>query len=104
MLCLMAKNKKKSLFLQDSNLIKDQDGSAALSSSDRALRHGELKQLRSIKRDYHLAAPRKKKFLKLEDSEYAIDDGDDEEGDGSVDIRDVEFRLRNDASQVKVIN
>jgi hypothetical protein len=51
-----------------------------------------------------MSAPRKKKFLKLEDSEYAIDGADDDEDnqDAPLDIRDVEFRLRNDAYQVKV--
>lgn len=67
------------------------------------MRHGEVKQLRSIKRDFHMSAPRKKKFLKLEHSDYAIDDDDAEADDGPLDIRDVEFRLRHDAHQVKVI-
>lgn len=51
-----------------------------------------------------MAAPRKKRFLKLEDSEYSVDDPENEEDDADapVDIRDVEFRLRNDANQVKV--
>jgi len=91
------------LLFQDSNLIKEQQG-FSLSSNDRAMRHGELKQLRSLKREYHQAAPRKKKYLKLEDSEHGLgnDEDSDQETDGQIDIRDVDFRLRNDSHQVKV--
>jgi hypothetical protein len=51
-----------------------------------------------------MAAPRKKKFLKLEDGEYGggEDAASDQEEDAEPDIKDIEFRLRNDSSQVKV--
>lgn len=52
-----------------------------------------------------MTAPRKKKFLKLnEDYGQGEDDlPSDNDADGDIDIRDVEFRLRNDFQQVKVI-
>lgn len=91
--------------LKDAGLIKEREGVAA-SSAERAMRHGEVKQLRSLKKEYHMAAPRKKKFLKLdedygqgEDHDSDAEDGGD---DGDIDIKDVEFRLRNDSRQVKV--
>lgn len=67
------------------------------------MRHGEVKQLRSMKKDYHMAAPKKKKFLKL--NEYygqGEDFSENEADDENIDIKDVEFRLRNDSRQVKV--
>jgi len=76
---------------------------AQMSSNERAMRHGELKHLRSLKKEFHMAAPRKKKILKFEDG---VDAGDVSDGEGAggdnIDIRDVEFRLRNDHKQVKV--
>lgn len=78
---------------------------ASMSSSERAMRHGEVKQLRTLKKEYHMAAPRKKKFLKL-DEDYAQGEdnlpSENEGDDGEIDIKDVEFRLKNDSRQVKV--
>jgi hypothetical protein len=74
-----------------------------MSSTERSMRHGEVKQLRSLKKDYHMAAPRKKKILKFEDGVDAGDGSDQEEDNADIDIRDVEFRLRNDSRQVKVL-
>jgi len=87
---------------QDSGLINKKESTLQLSSSERSMRHGEVKQLRLLKKEYHMAAPRKKKVLKFEDGIDAAD-GSDQEGDNDgIDIRDVEFRLRNDTKQVKV--
>jgi len=66
------------------------------------MRHGELKQLRALKKEYHSSGPRNKKVLKLD--EMSFGDGEDKEDamdDGSIDIKDVDFRMRNDASQLK---
>jgi len=94
---------KNNVNLQDSNLIKEEETLvAAMSSSDRAMRHGELKQLRALKKEYHMAAPRKKKFLKLEESEYGIENPNSDQEEVEPDIRDIEFRLKNDSGQVKV--
>ena len=104
--------------LQDAKLLPDSAGgfegrdasAAAMSSAERSARYGELKQLRTLRREHRLAAPRKKKVLKLEsgsgfdaaDVELSDEDGGTAGGgDGAVDIRDVEFRLRHDSRQVR---
>ena len=71
---------------------------SSMSSSDRSLRHGELKLLRSLKRSYKQNDSRKIKQLKIdEDSGIHIDEDKD---DGEIDIKDIEFRMKNDFSQV----
>jgi hypothetical protein len=84
---------------QDSGLLQNKDDAKQLSSSERALRHGELKVLRTLKRSFKEAGPRKRKVLKVDTWEIG-EEGADEPGD--IDIRDVEFRLSNDSSQVQV--
>lgn len=69
-----------------------------MSSAERALRHGELKLLRSIKKSIQEEAPRKRRTLKM-DNTWTIGDEDDA---SAVDIRDVDFRLKNDQSQLQV--
>jgi len=69
-------------------------GDAGLTSAERMARHGELRQLREMKRDIK-KTERKKKTLKV---------GEDQDGDVDddvKDIKDVEFRMRNDAGQVR---
>lgn len=64
-----------------------------LSSGERAMRHGELKQLKSMR--YKLkneSKARTRKRLKYEMYGTGEDDGTDEK----TDIRDVEFRIAND--------
>lgn len=70
-----------------------------MSSAERAMRHGELKLLKSMKRTYNQTAPRKRKQLKMDLFEIEFEDNDN--NDGEIDIKDVEFRLRNDSSQVQ---
>lgn len=70
-----------------------------MSSAERAIRYGELKLLKSLKRTYKQKAPRKRKQLKLETFNiYSEDDAHDDDG---IDIKDVEFRMKNDSSQVQ---
>lgn len=84
--------------LQDCGLLKDlEQPNEKMTSSERAMRHGELKLLRSMKREYQNAAPRKRTLLKVDPFEVC---GEDEEKQG-VDIKDVEFRMRNDSNQVQ---
>ncbi|KAK3910448.1 putative ATP-dependent RNA helicase DHX34 [Frankliniella fusca] len=84
--------------LQDCGLLKDlEQPSEKMTSSERAIRHGELKLLRSMRREYQNAAPRKRTLLKVDPFEVC---GEDEEKQG-VDIKDVEFRMRNDSNQVQ---
>ena len=71
-----------------------------MSSADRTKRHGELKTLREMKKEYHKQeAPnsRQKKMLKMK---MFDDAGDDEGQDDKLDIRDIEFRMRNDRGKV----
>lgn len=83
--------------LQDCGLLKDMEQpNEKMTSSQRAVRHGELKLLRSMKRDFQNAAPRKRTLLKVDPFEVC----GEEEQEG-VDIKDVEFRMRNDSSQVQ---
>ena len=70
-----------------------------LSGSERQIRLGEVKQLKGIKREYHQTVPKKRKILELNSGE---DPDEEEEAESQIDIRDVEFRLRNDTEKVKV--
>lgn len=69
-----------------------------MSSGERAIRHGELRQLKELKRAHKFEAPRKKKLLKSDPWGLETDDVDDQ----SVDIRDVDFRLSHDPSKINV--
>jgi len=71
-----------------------------MTSSERALRHGELKLLRDMKKSHKEENARKRKVLKKD--MWEIEDNLDAEDD-SVDIRDIDFRLRHNQRQVKVI-
>ena len=68
-----------------------------MTSSERLMRHGELKLLRSLKRSYKQSDSRKRKQLKLDEDHITIDN---EKEDEEIDIKDVEFRMKNDFSQV----
>ncbi|GAB0088574.1 probable ATP-dependent RNA helicase DHX34 [Sergentomyia squamirostris] len=85
--------------LTDCGLL-DTDGGRkkAMTSAERTIRHGELKQLKQLRREHRMETPKKRKLLKT-DSWQA--DGEDKEQDSSVDIRDVEFRLSNDHSKMR---
>ncbi|XP_076646959.1 putative ATP-dependent RNA helicase DHX34 [Halictus rubicundus] len=87
--------------LQDCNLLKGlPEVNSTMSSADRAIRYGELKLLKSLKRTYKQSAPRKRKQLKLESFNIHLED-DDHDDDEGIDIKDVEFRMKNDPSQVQ---
>ena len=74
-----------------------------MTSAERSARYGELKQLRKLKRAHQNENVRKPKILKA-DSGFEVEFHDFEEEDTSTDVRDIEFRLKNDLSQVKVSN
>ncbi|GAB6031229.1 hypothetical protein CHUAL_009042 [Chamberlinius hualienensis] len=81
--------------LKDANLLeigKESNGSN-LSGAERAQRHGELKRLKEAKKEYH-RAPKRRKLLKVGDE---VDDTDD----NGFDIRDIDFHIQNDKSQIK---
>ena len=97
--------------LSDAGLLPGQDLKRNnSSSSQRAVRHGELQHLRTLKRDLIRSGQRKRKILKLGDDIDDMDE-DDEENSGetempsgaNADIRDVEFRLQHDSSTVKAL-
>jgi ATP-dependent RNA helicase DHX34 len=69
-----------------------------LTGVERSIRHGELKQLRELRKAHKMEAPKRRKLLKSDP--WGLEDNADE-GD-KVDIRDVEFRLKFDASKMNV--
>ncbi|XP_053949579.1 probable ATP-dependent RNA helicase DHX34 [Anastrepha ludens] len=86
--------------LESCNMTCKNDDSAPLTSAERARRHGEVRQLKAIKRKQKYQEPRKRKILKR--SSYG--GGDDEEcDDAGDDIRDVDFRLHHDAAKLEVL-
>ncbi|XP_052902856.1 probable ATP-dependent RNA helicase DHX34 [Anopheles moucheti] len=85
--------------LQDCGLMESQNNDH-LSSAERAIRNGELRQLKELRKAHRMEAPRKRKLLKS-DPWGLGEDGDEEADDGKVDIRDVEFRLSHDSSKLQ---
>lgn len=70
-----------------------------LSSEQRAIRHGELKQLKSLR--YKLKTEKKSERKQLK---YEVFDGEKEEEE-KTDLRDVEFRISNDFKRLqKLLN
>lgn len=68
-----------------------------LSSSERARRHGEVRMLKAIKRKQKYQEPRKRKLLKHNSNE-----NDEDFENAGDDIRDIDFRLYNDAAKLEV--
>lgn len=64
-----------------------------MTSAEKTIRHGELKQLRQLRREHRMESPKKRKLLKSDSWQI---ESEDNAGDSQVDIRDVEFRLSND--------
>ncbi|XP_076640084.1 putative ATP-dependent RNA helicase DHX34 [Colletes latitarsis] len=86
--------------LQDCSLLRCfPEPDSSMTSAERAIRHGELKLLKSLKRTYKQSGPRKRKQLKLESFDIQLEDNDHD--DGEIDIKDIEFRMRNDPNQVQ---
>uniref|UniRef100_A0A182YGA7 Uncharacterized protein n=1 Tax=Anopheles stephensi TaxID=30069 RepID=A0A182YGA7_ANOST len=85
--------------LQDCGLMEAQN-TDHLSSAERAIRNGELRQLKELRKAHRMEAPRKRKLLKS-DPWGLGEDGDEDADDGKVDIRDVEFRLSHDSSKLQ---
>ncbi|CAF4825543.1 unnamed protein product [Pieris macdunnoughi] len=84
--------------LQDNNLMEAPE-TESMTSTQRAMRHGQMKQLKDMRRQYKQKAAedsKKRKRLKV-DSWEIVDDKDD----NSMDIRDIEFRLSNDANRIQ---
>ncbi|CAH0399530.1 unnamed protein product [Chilo suppressalis] len=85
--------------LQDNNLTETPEPES-MSSAERAMRHGQLKQLKDMRRKYKQKAAedsKRKKRLKVDSWEIVDDKGEDD----TMDIRDIEFRLSNDAGRIR---
>lgn len=86
--------------MQECRLVKNEEKNMDdMTSAERALRYGELKLLRDMKKTHKEEDSRKRKVLKKD--MWEIEDNLDVEDD-SVDIRDIDFRLRHNQRQVKV--
>ncbi|XP_069180383.1 probable ATP-dependent RNA helicase DHX34 [Procambarus clarkii] len=72
---------------------------AHLTSAERAQRSGQLRQLRELKRELHKDRPRTAKVLKVSQGESIASDEDD----SRTDIKDVDFRIKNDQKQLQEI-
>lgn len=83
--------------LKDSELL-NIGNDEKLSASERIIRKGELRQLKQMQREHKHEAPKRRQLKKID--HYSIENED--EDDGSVDIRDVDFRLSHDASKIDV--
>ncbi|KAG6453031.1 hypothetical protein O3G_MSEX007941 [Manduca sexta] len=89
--------------LQDNNLMETQEPET-MSSAERALRHGQLKQLKDMRRQYKQKAAedlKRKKRLKMDSWEIVDERANDDDND--LDIRDIEFRMTNDASRIQAL-
>lgn len=87
--------------LGDAGLLKTSESSENLSSAERSARHGQMKQLRDLKKEYHKmegSSKKTKKFLKMRDMDTG---NDDNEEDDNLDIKDIEFRMKNDGLSVQ---
>ncbi|XP_036318535.1 probable ATP-dependent RNA helicase DHX34 [Rhagoletis pomonella] len=86
--------------LESCNMTCKNEDTTQLTSAERARRHGEVRQLRAMKRKQKYQEPRKRKILKH------ISYGGDEEFDDAAagdDIRDVDFRLQHDAGKLEIL-
>ncbi|KAJ2949643.1 hypothetical protein O0L34_g15568 [Tuta absoluta] len=86
--------------LQDNNLMETPEPES-MSSAERAMRHGQMKQLKDMRRKYKQKVAedsKRKKRLKV-DSWEIVDEREDE--DDPLDIRDIEFRMSNDAKRIQ---
>ncbi|KAJ0175217.1 hypothetical protein K1T71_009358 [Dendrolimus kikuchii] len=87
--------------LQDNNLMETMEPET-MSSAERALRHGQMKHLKDMRRQYKQKASedlKRKKRLKMDSWEIVDSNKDDE--DNALDIRDIEFRMTNDAKRIQ---
>ena len=83
--------------LETSGLLKSAE-TVPETGTGRTARHGEMKRLKSLKREYHMTE-RSRKTKKL----LTVGHQDSEEPEDSIDIKDIEFRLRNDAGRIQQV-
>ncbi|KAM3961684.1 LOW QUALITY PROTEIN: putative ATP-dependent RNA helicase DHX34 [Aphomia sociella] len=88
--------------LQDINMMETVEPET-MSSTERSLRHGQLKQLKDMRRQYkHKAAEESKRKKRLKMDSWEIVDEKDNDKD-AMDIRDIEFRMTNDAGRIRAL-
>ncbi|XP_077299574.1 putative ATP-dependent RNA helicase DHX34 [Arctopsyche grandis] len=89
--------------LQDCGLLEAAQPES-MSSADRALRHGQLKQLKDMRRKHRNQSAedsRKRKRLKMQMWELEDEFNEGNTDPNTIDIKDVEFRLDNDMRKVQ---
>ncbi|CAH2049462.1 unnamed protein product, partial [Iphiclides podalirius] len=88
--------------LQDNNLMESVEPES-MSSAERALRHGQMKQLKDLRRQYkQKSAEESKRRRRLKvDSWEVVEEGAGD--DHHLDIRDIEFRMTNDAQRIRAL-
>lgn len=74
------------------------DGDGNLSASERIIRKGELRQLKEMRRVHKNDAPKRRKLKQMD--VWTVEHEGQDEDDGKVDIRDIDFRLSHDASKI----
>ncbi|XP_041981061.1 probable ATP-dependent RNA helicase DHX34 [Aricia agestis] len=87
--------------LQDNNLMEAPE-KESMSSAERSQRHGQIKQLKDMRRKYKQQAAedlKKRKRLKVNTWEVVEEDKEDNE----LDIKDIEFRMTNDAGRIRAL-
>ncbi|KAH8238249.1 hypothetical protein KR032_001517 [Drosophila birchii] len=79
--------------------------SSQLTSAERATRHGELRQLKALKRRQRFEQPRQRKLLKHQHGRGGQEEEEEEHDEEQLgeDMRDVDFRLRHDARQLALL-
>ncbi|EDW66104.1 probable ATP-dependent RNA helicase DHX34 [Drosophila virilis] len=75
----------------------------ALNRTERARRHGELRQLKALKRRQRLEQPRQRKLLKRQHGAADTQQEEDDDAPDTEDMRDVDFRLRHDGRQLALL-
>lgn len=88
--------------LESCGMVVASDSDSQLTSAERATRHGELRQLKAMKRRQRFEQPRQRKLLKQSAGRVAEDEEEQEEAQGD-DMRDVDFRLRFDPRQLALL-
>ncbi|XP_052855573.1 probable ATP-dependent RNA helicase DHX34 [Drosophila gunungcola] len=89
--------------LESCGMVVPSSSGSQLTGAERATRHGELRQLKALKRRQRFEQPRQRKLLKQQQGaphEEEEEERSEEQGD---DMRDVDFRLRYDHRQLALL-
>ncbi|XP_063433122.1 probable ATP-dependent RNA helicase DHX34 isoform X3 [Mytilus trossulus] len=91
--------------LKDHHLLdKNLEGDKFLTSEERRRQHGDRRRLGVLKKEQRNES-KKRKVLKLEDSEFKVSEGEEEDDENEgTDIKDLEFRLSHDLNKLQTIS